>query len=468
MERLNKVGTVKAYNSSEIKNSRVGVGFEKLDRNAFDPEKSYDKVAALGVKWARIQSGWERTEQTKGVYDFSWLDTIVDNLLKRDLIPWINVSYGNPLYTEKAKEVFGSVGCPPVASEEELTAWGNYVYALVDHFKGRVEYFEIWNEPDGKSCWKIEHSGKAYGKLVQVSAQAARKADPNAKIIAGVQNKPNFAWAADFFSSGAGTDIDCYSYHGYAIDEFKHAGFLKAVRTLGRQYNPKLELIQGEGGTQSRSGGKGALKFGAWTKHRQAKYMLRRFMADFQMDVKFASWFSSIDMMEALNGVRGQLSSWLDYGYFGVLQADFDENGKATGVYSEKPSYRTLQVIASIFREDFTVTELPVTPVTLPSPRLYHDDENANDIKITGFSKPNGSMALAYWKSTDILTTDYYGTASFISAAPGKIRLVDMIDGTIYELPEDMAIVNGEGGSVTLQNLPLMDYPLLITFGDFL
>ena len=143
MERLNKVGTVKAYNSSEIKNSRVGVGFEKLDRNAFDPEKSYDKVAALGVKWARIQSGWERTEQTKGVYDFSWLDTIVDNLLKRDLIPWINVSYGNPLYTEKAKEVFGSVGCPPVASEEELTAWGNYVYALVDHFKGRVEYFEI-------------------------------------------------------------------------------------------------------------------------------------------------------------------------------------------------------------------------------------------------------------------------------------------------------------------------------------
>ena len=43
-----------------------------------------------------------------------------------------------------------------------------------------------------------------------------------------------------------------------------------------------------------------------------------------------------------------------------------------------------------------------------------------------------------------------------------------MIDGTIYELPEDMAIVNGEGGSVTLQNLPLMDYPLLITFGDFL
>lgn len=468
MERLKKVGVVKAYNASEIKSSRVGVGFEKLDRNAFNPEKSYDKVAALGVKWARIQSGWERTEQVKGVYDFSWLDTIVDNLLKRDLIPWINVTYGNPLYTEKAKEVFGSVGCPPVATEAEFTAWGNYVRALVAHFAGRVEYFEIWNEPDGKSCWKIEHSGKTYGRLVQLSAKVAREVNPNAKIIAGVQNKPNFAWAADFFSSGAGSDIDCYSFHGYGVDEFKHYGFIKAVRSLGRKYNPALEIIQGEGGTQSRSGGKGALKFGAWTKHRQAKYMLRRFMVDFQMDVKFSSWFSSIDMMEALNGVRGQLSTWLDFGYFGVLQADFDENGCATGNYSEKPSYRTLQVIASVFREEFTVGELPVTPVTLPSPRLYHDDEKERDICMTGFCKPNGSMALAYWKSTDILTTDYYGTASFVSAAPGEIRLVDLMDGTVYEIPEDMIEVNGEGASVTLKNLPLMDYPMLITFGDFL
>ena len=468
MERLKKVGSVKAYNSSEVKFSRVGVGFEKLDRNAFDPEKAYDKVAALGIKWARIQSGWERTEQVKGVYDFSWLDPIVDNLLKRDLIPWINISYGNPLYTEKAKEVFGSVGCPPVASEVELTAWANYVRALVAHFDGRVEYFEIWNEPDGKSCWKIEHSGKAYGKLVQVSAKAAKEANPDAKIIAGVQNQPNLPWAADFFASGAGSVIDCYSYHNYNADEFNHFGFLKAVRAIGRQYNPALELIQGEGGTQSRSGGKGALKFGAWTKHRQAKYMLRHFMADFQMDVKFSSWFSSIDMMEALNGVRGQLSTWLDFGYFGVLQADFDENGCATGVYSEKPSYRTLQVIASVFREEFALAELPVSPVCLPSPRLYHDDEKAKDISLTGFSKPNGSMALAYWKSTDLLTTDYYGTASFVSAAPGDIRLVDLMDGTIYELPEEMIAVNGEGGSVTLQNLPLLDYPLLLTFGEFL
>ena len=44
-------------------------------------------------------------------------------------------------------------------------------------------------------------------------------------------------------------------------------------------------------------------------------------------------------MIEALNGTVGNKQSYLDYGYFGVLNADFDENGFATGDYSPKPAY---------------------------------------------------------------------------------------------------------------------------------
>mgnify|MGYP000939486706 CR=1 FL=1 len=89
MERLIKCGQVKAVNSADIKFSRVGLGFEKLDRDVFDAEKAYDKVAALGVKPIRLQSGWQRTEREQGVYDFTWLDKIVENLLSRGLEPWM-------------------------------------------------------------------------------------------------------------------------------------------------------------------------------------------------------------------------------------------------------------------------------------------------------------------------------------------------------------------------------------------
>ena len=114
MHRLIEVGKIKPISSQETKNTKFGIGLEKLDRNVFDPSKTYDKVAALGVKYVRIQSGWARTEKEEGVYDFSWIDEIVDNLIARNLEPWICMCYGNGLYTEKANEVFGCVGVPPI------------------------------------------------------------------------------------------------------------------------------------------------------------------------------------------------------------------------------------------------------------------------------------------------------------------------------------------------------------------
>ena len=113
-----KIGDVPAFQSKDISTSRIGLGFEKLDRAVFDPEKAYDKVAALGVKWIRIQSGWQRTETEKGVYHFEWLDSIVDNLLCRGLKPWVCLCYGNCLYDEEAAKRYGGVGCPPNVGEE--------------------------------------------------------------------------------------------------------------------------------------------------------------------------------------------------------------------------------------------------------------------------------------------------------------------------------------------------------------
>ena len=75
MERLKKIGTLPTISSQELEHSRLGIGFEKLDRAVFDPEKAYDKVAAAGAKWARIQSGWARCERSR---DFTaiWEDIL--------------------------------------------------------------------------------------------------------------------------------------------------------------------------------------------------------------------------------------------------------------------------------------------------------------------------------------------------------------------------------------------------------
>ncbi len=488
MERLIKIGNVKAFSSSEIKESRIGNGFEKLDRGVFDPEKAYDKVAATGAKWVRIQSGWARTEKSKGIYSFEWLDSIVDNLVKRGMRPWLCLCYGNPLYNAEAAKVFGAVGCPPLFSKEEKDAWCAYVTATVRRYTGKIQWYDVWNEPDGIWCWKHGPSGTEYGELVKMTAAAIKRGDPDAKVIGGSECSFNLEWLAAVLATGAGAVMDGYTYHNYVPNESSLPELVRGKIALLRRANPNIKIIQGETGCQSRSDGHGAMRGCAWTPLKQAKFMVRHTINDFISDVMFSSYFSCMDMVEALNGTGGDAATYKDFGYFGILSAEFDENGVASGIYTPKPSYRTMQTLASIFREEFTVEPMPFHFSYRYSRRMSRQEESGEHFSSVSFTKPNGSAAIAYWKPTEILTTSYEGTTTIESVIPGKPRLVDLLDGSVYEIPDSIRKYelpkqcrkDGEIVPVPPQNLkesvndytlfeniPVKDYPLLLTFGDF-
>ncbi len=467
MDGLKKVGCIRPKSSDEIVFSKIGLGFEKLDRDVFDPEKAYDKVAECGVKKARIQSGWARTEKEKGVYDFAWLDSIVDNFIKRGIEPWICLCYGNPIYTEAAKAVLGAVGCPPIFTEEEKTAWINYVKATVERYTGKVNYYEIWNEPDGIWCWKHGVSGKELGEFTLSSAKAVKEVNPDAKTIGGVVCIRKLDFLNDAFKTGMGEYLDFISFHEYTHDERNVFEKVETYKALAKHYNPKIELIQGESGSQSKSGGHGALNTGAWNETIQAKQLARHTIADLLTDVHFTSYFSCIDMIEALNGDVNNKASYLDYGYFGVLGADFDENGKTTGEYHRKPSFFVLQNICSVFAEEHSLCTQPCFVHSGYSDRKYENQLHRYEIT-SGSFKRDGGIAFVYWNPTNIMTTSYSSTINLeIYSEYADIKLVDIMDGSIYELPSDMIEDKGNG-VYYIRELPIKDTPLILTFGDFL
>ena len=468
MERLTKTSQVKPRNAAEIGMSRLGIGFEKLDRAVFEPEKAYDLVADLGVHYVRIQSGWQRTEKVKGVYDFAWLDAIVDELIKRGMEPWIDLCYGNEIYTERAKAVFGAVGCAPIFTDEEKLAWANYVETVVARYKGRVKWFEIWNEPDGKWCWRHGVNAEEYGDFAVATAKAIHRANPDAKAIAGVLCSINLPYFKVMFDRGVCDAADAVSFHRYNADELNAMNEIRALRALINQYNPAVGIIQGESGTQSDSRGAGALRGGAWTPLKQAKYLLRHRLLDLSSELIFTSHFSAMDMVEALNGVVGDKASYLDFGYFGVIQADFNEDGVATGTYRPKLSYRAMQHLCAIFNENVVADDLPIKRIVNDSPRVFGKDESDSRIVTLGYSNGRGS-GLAYWKAADLLKETFEGTISFQLAGEEKPPvLIDLLNGGIYTLPESM-LKRGESGIITeLINLPLTDCPMLLAFDGFL
>ena len=465
MERLKKIGDIQAYCASDIASSRLGIGFEKLDRDAFDPELAYDQVAALGVKWVRIQSGWAKTEKRKHEYDFAWLDAIVDNLLRRGLQPWMCLCYGNALYTEAAKEKFRGFGCPPVKTGEERTAWCLYAAAVARHFAGRVRWYEVWNEPDGDSCWSHGADAAEYGEFLKLTAQAVREGDPAAKIIGGALTIHKLDWLSGVLKTSAGDYVDAISYHNYCPDENEELMRYRSLRGLTDLYRKDIELIQGETGCPSRGDGAGAMCSRAWNERRQATFLLRFLLTTLTSDVKFTSFFSAVDMIEDLQG-KGDaaVKQVREYGRFGLLRANLDERGNMIGNYEPKISYRAMQVLAALFHGSFTVAHLPVMIKFIDSPRIGRRDDQYENLMYYGFRRPNGAAAFAYWHASEILTTSYESTVTIeIAGMNENPRLIDMMDGGIYEIPE--AMTSRRANSILLKNMPILDHPLLLDLG---
>ncbi|MBE6588588.1 MAG: hypothetical protein E7643_00280 [Ruminococcaceae bacterium] len=475
MERLQRLGRIVSKSASEVKESRLGIGFEKLDRDVFDPNKAYDKVARIGVKKVRIQSGWMKCEKEKGVYDFAWLDRIVGELLSRGLEPWLCLCYGNPLYTPLAQKVYGAVGCPPVQSEEEMSAWLSYVEATVKHFYGRITLFEIWNEPDCAYSWKhffgeerdLMQNAYEYGVFARDTARVIRAVAPEAKICAFASvGVGDLAFINRALSTGLGEVIDYASYHCYSPFDMDRVRTIRNFRDILDLYNPKIGIIQGESGAQSDSRGSGAMAHFAWNRDKQTKLMLRMLLQDLYAGVEFTSYFSTMDMIEALNGRVGERASYLDYGYFGVISADFDEDGRSTGEYSEKKSYFALSALASLFEGKAEAFRFPVAREYLPSIRVNGTDCTDNTVQDYTFRLDNGDTALVYWNAVPILTSTYEGTITYSVYGQDNecVRLVDLSTGEVYGIPEEMKNDQRNGG-IRLRNLPLSDSPLMILFG---
>ena len=64
-----------------------------------------------------------------------------------------------------------------------------YAMAVCEHFKGRVRYWEIWNEPDQDIYWSPQDGMTAYSELLRKVYPALKKVDPTCRVLLGGLSK---------------------------------------------------------------------------------------------------------------------------------------------------------------------------------------------------------------------------------------------------------------------------------------
>jgi polysaccharide biosynthesis protein PslG len=486
---LELIGSLPTPNNLNVEKSIIGIGYETLDRDTFDPALTYDLMSKTGVKWARLQTGWIKCEKEKGVYDFKWLDDIVNPLLAIGITPWLSVSFGNPIYTpvegytdyaekhpgEKVPStVRGYVGeIPMYHGKEAIKGWKNYLLAMTKHFKGRISYWEIWNEPNTapygfwktynlyKDCSRSEFEKKCaedYVELVKISSEQIRKANPDAKIIGG---SISLSLDACFFirnlvEAGIVKYIDILTFHPYGSNpEFGLEARYNNLRyELDVHGGSHIKIWQGETGMMTIPHG---IIF-TGNEYVQAKFITRRFTADFRIGCEMSSYFMVIDKQNYNTG-----QSVCGYGVM-------DCKG------NPKLSYRALQSMGY----------------------LFDSAEEANDLYIR--INIHGTPMMSHLRYISIVTNKFRrkGIPVFsyhvpenpeISIEPGLIDiqlwidekdtlenpvLIDPIRKNVYRINEFESCKQGfkypplgfdenVQGFITFHGLPLVDYPLFIS-----
>ncbi|MEI7731071.1 MAG: beta-galactosidase [Verrucomicrobiota bacterium] len=428
---LKSLGRLKPRAAREIAASPLSIGFETLDRQLFDPEKTYPYMAQLGAKWARCQAGWARTEREKGKYDFTWLDAVVDSLLKIGVQPWFNLSFGNPLYTPEADPT--AVGWVPVFTEEAREGWLNHARAISQHFADRVKHWEIWNEPNITDFWKPGKPNAAeYVKLVKQTAPIIRERVPGAKIIGGVFCTVPRAYIQECMEAGLGDVIDKLSFHPYRkMPEQGYEADVNAMNTLlSKHTRGRVKLWQGENGCPSQSGGSGALADLDWNETLQAKWLLRRVLSDLRLGIELTSYFLIVDLV----GYRGKTN------YKGLLRGTD---------YTPKPAFFAYQSLATLFDAETQRTETGVQA-----------DGAAPGTLLTASFERQGFPLHVYWMPADLLKDCAPKKLQITVPAPLKQPvLVAPMTGEIFALQASA----GEPGKVIFHDLPLLDQPLIIT-----
>ncbi len=248
--------------------------------------RTWPLLLQSGVKLNRVNQwgdrlDWASVEREKGVYHIPpEADRALAESHAAGVETLLTLDYGNNLYQQvKSAPDFGPtwrrghpfLQCAPT-TPEAVAAFARYCGFMVGHFRGRVRYFEVWNEENGWffDDWATGGSlaqVRAYGRALKAAAQAIKQANPEAVVVFGGTAGSTLDYPRLALEEGAGPWVDVFAFHPYghptperAPDSFlcavgdhmewrprpegirTYEEEIAAMRRLLRRFNPKMQV----------------------------------------------------------------------------------------------------------------------------------------------------------------------------------------------------------------------------------
>jgi len=465
--------------SSQIGNGLGGVN-TSLPRDPYIPWNRWwwTSMFDAGLKWARIGqyedtsdiTGWDWIEQKRGEFNcLPELDDYVDSLVDNGVKVQLQLLYGNPMYTSPAGRLPDAITPTPASvhnpdrnlysvfwppkTHDQIAAFIRYTRWMVNHFRGRIHYYALWNEEDG-SYWNPDPNPEEFGRLLGAFVKAVRETDPEAKLVYGGQAtlSADFARAA-LDACQCASSLDVFAYHtypgGYSENtppesvDYGAFGPLtpKALREAVRNYpgirsdivfwddefNTMPDLPRGNDETV------------------QAKYVPRLMLYNWANGV--ASW-----IWELINDTSSSEGD-----NFGIIHGMMFKPAD----FTPRRVYADLQNLDALFSDTARDTSIEISSPDFASIQA----DSGAPVLAYGFRSPKGKAAVGFWLAAHSWPHNNY--------VPKYVTLV--LKNTGIEHPVLASVHSGEikplewkaGTRDTLEKVPLLDSVQAVVDGSY-
>jgi hypothetical protein len=179
-------------------------------------DRDLQLVKQAGFRWVKQEFAWREIEGAgRGIFDWANPDRVMDQI----------DAYGLKVIARVGVQPeWASGGYPEIGPPEDYQDFANFLTALATRYKGRIDAYQIWNEPNLAREWGNRPPNPAeYAELLKLAYQSIKSVDPGAYIIsAGLAPTtrwddvavPDTFFIQAMYDAGAAPYFDLLGAHG--------------------------------------------------------------------------------------------------------------------------------------------------------------------------------------------------------------------------------------------------------------
>jgi polysaccharide biosynthesis protein PslG len=177
-----------------------------------------------GFHWVKQRFEWRNIEgKSKGNFEWNEPDRIIDAIAQAGLKVIARVD-NQPQWASS------SITWPGSGPPDNPQDWTDYLTALASRYKGRIQAYEIWNEPNLDREWgNKQPDANAYAAMLKASYAAIKAADPQALVVSAGMSPttendqhavPDLQFIQSIYAAGASSSFDVLGVHaaGYKAE----------------------------------------------------------------------------------------------------------------------------------------------------------------------------------------------------------------------------------------------------------